>query len=247
MTNQSSAEPTPDSSSSVAYALDGGVATITIDDGKANALSHDVLGGIESALDRAESDDARAVALIGREGKFSAGFDLSVMTSGPVQARDLLGRGADLGLRLYEFPLPVVFGVTGHALAMGGILLCCADVRIGAEGSFRIGLPEVRIGMPVPAFAAELCRDRLSARWFTRSVQLAESLSPAQALEAGFLDELLDLAEVPARAVAVATELAEAVHPGPFRVSRRTLRGELAGRLRAAIDADLAAFSVEPS
>jgi enoyl-CoA hydratase len=242
MTNDSGAPTAP---ASVGYSIDDvGVASVVLDDGKANALSHAVLEGLEGALDRAEHDSARALTLSGRPGRFSAGFDLSVMTSGPEQARELLGRGAELGLRLCEFPAPVVFGVTGHALAMGGILLCCADVRIGARGAFKLGLPEVRIGMPVPAFAVELCRDRLSPRWYTRSIQLAHSLSPDEALDAGFLDELVEPDEVTGRAAEIAGELAEAVHPGPFRVTRRTVRGDLVTGLRAALEEDLAAFSV---
>jgi enoyl-CoA hydratase len=225
---------------------DADVATVLIDDGKANALSHAVLGGIETALDEVERREARSVAIIGREGKFSAGFDLSVMTSGPTNARDLLGRGAELGLRLFEFPIPTVLGVTGHALAMGGILLACGDVRIGAQGPFKLGLPEVRIGMPVPAFAVELCRDRFSPRWYTRAVQLGQSLTPEQALEAGMLDELVEPGQVRTRALEVAAELAEAVHPGPFRATRGTIRDELATKLRAVLAADLAAFTVEP-
>jgi enoyl-CoA hydratase len=221
------------------------VATIAIDDGKANALSHAVLAGIETALDQALDAGADAVVVSGRDGKFSAGFDLSVMTAGPTQARDLLGRGAELGLRLYEFPVPVVFAVTGHALAMGGILQCCADVRIGAAGPYKIGLPEVRIGMPVPAFAVELCRDRLSPRWFTRSVLLGEGLDPQQALDAGFLDEVVELDQVRGRAQEIAADLAANVHRGPFRLTRPTARGALAEQLRAALAEDLSAFSVE--
>lgn len=221
-----------------------GVATITIDDGKANALSHAVLAGIEQALDRAIESEAAAVVVVGRDGKFSAGFDLSVMTAGPQQARDLLGRGAELGLRIFEFPVPVVFAVTGHALAMGGILLCCADIRIGAEGPFRIGLPEVRIGMPVPGFAIEICRDRLSPPWFSRSLQLGLSHSPAEAREAGYLDEVVAPDGVADRAHEVARELAEAVHRGPFRLTRTTMRGRLAAELRAALADDLAGFEV---
>jgi enoyl-CoA hydratase len=228
----------------VQYRIEGDVAVVTIDDGKANALGFDALDGIDRALDRAR-DEARAVVVLGRPGKFSAGFDLSVMTSGPEGARDLLGRGAELGLRLFEFPVPVVLGVTGHALAMGGILLCCGDVRIGAEGPFKLGLNEVAIGMPVPAFAVELCRDRLSKRSFNRAVQLAHVHTPAEALEAGFLDELVDPDEVGPRAIAVAAELAERLHPGPFRATRRTIRAELATELRASLAADLAAFDVQ--
>lgn len=247
MTDESSNDPIPMTPAHVSWELDGDVAVVTIDDGKANALSHQVLAGLEQALDEVEASAARAVAVIGRDGKFSAGFDLSIMTSGPAQARDLLGRGARAALRLYEFPIPVVFGVTGHALAMGGILLSAADVRVGAEGSFRIGLPEVRIGMPVPMFAVELCRDRVSPRWFTRSVHLAEALSPAQALDAGFLDEVVEPDRVRIRSLEVAAELAEAIHPGPFRLTRRNCRGDLIARLETILAEDLADFTVEPA
>ena len=231
--------------SPVSFGLEGPVAVIDIDDGKANALGFELLDALDAALDRAESD-AEAVAVVGRPGKFSAGFDLSVMTSGPDQARSLLGRGAELGMRLYEYPQPVVLGVTGHALAMGGILLCCADIRIGAEGPFKLGLNEVAIGMPVPAFAVELCRDRLSKRSFTRAVQLACIHDPAEAVEAGFLDEVVGAEQVRDRAIAVATELAATLHRGPFRATRRTIRAELAARLRTSLAADLAAFDVTP-
>lgn len=227
----------------MSYRLEDRVAVIDFDDGKANALGFDALAGLTSALDRAEAE-AGAVAIVGRPGRFSAGFDLSVMTSSAEGARDLLGRGAELGLRCASTPLPLVLGVTGHALAMGGILLSCADVRIGARGPFKLGLNEVAIGMPVPAFAAELCRDRLSPRGFTRAVQLAHVHTPDEALEAGFLDELVEADAVPSRAVEVAAELAGRLHPDAFRRTRTTVRGELVGRLRDALAADLAAFDV---
>jgi enoyl-CoA hydratase len=223
--------------------MEGPVAVIDIDDGKANALGFDVLAGIQAALDRAEAE-AGAVVLAGRPGKFSAGFDLSVMTGSPEGARDLLGQGAELGLRLFEFPRPVVLAVTGHALAMGGILLCCADIRIGADGPFKLGLNEVAIGMPVPSFAVEICRDRLSKRAYTQAIQLARIHDPAQAMDAGFLDEVVAPELVRDRAVEVAAELADRLHAGPFRATRRTIRGELAGQVREQLAADLAAFDV---
>ena len=235
--------PAPQSDN-VSYSMTDDVATITIDDGKANALGHPILGALEDAFDRAEADGAKAVVIAGRDGKFSAGFDLSVMTSGPENARELLGRGAELGIRLYEFPMPVVLAVTGHALAMGGILLCCADVRIGAQGPYKLGLNEVRIGMPVPGFAVEVCRDRLAPPSFTRAIQLAHVHSPDEALRAGFLDEVVEPEQVVARATEVAADLAASLHPGPFRMTRVTARGAVAAQLRDVLAADLAEFFV---
>jgi enoyl-CoA hydratase len=231
-------------SDTVSSSTDGDVTVIRVDDGKANALSFDVIEGVAAALERGAAE-SRAIAVIGREGKFSAGFDLSVMTGGDIAAaRDLLGAGARLGLQIFESPVPVVLGVTGHAIAMGGILTTCADFRVGADGPYKIGLNEVSNGMPVPAFAVEMCRDRLSPRWFTRCVQSAYMCTPAEALEAGFLDEVCQLDGVATRAVEVATQLAAYVHAGPFRTTRATVRGRLADELRVGLDADLAAFDV---
>jgi enoyl-CoA hydratase len=227
----------------VTLARDGDVAVITLDDGKANALSFAVIDGLNDALTEAESA-AKAVALIGREGKFSAGFDLSVMTGSIDGARRLLADGARLGLRIYTFGIPVVLGVTGHALAMGGILTTTADYRVGAEGNYKIGLNEVAIGMPVPTFGVELCRDRLAKAWFTRCVQHAHLCSPTEAAAAGFLDEVVPLEDVGARAGAVAAQLAETVHPGPFKTTRQNIRGALAEALRVGLEADMARFDV---
>jgi enoyl-CoA hydratase len=227
----------------VALAHHEDVAVVTIDDGKANALSFKLIDALNHALDAAEVS-AKAVVVNGREGKFSAGFDLSVMTGSIEDARRLLAAGATLGLRLFTAPIPVVLGVTGHALAMGGILTTTADYRVGAEGPYKLGLNEVAIGMPVPTFGVELCRDRLSSAWFTRCVQSATLCTPTEAVEAGFLDEVLPLADVPERALAVATQLAGTVHPGPFRMTRETIRGALAERLRASLATDMARFDV---
>jgi enoyl-CoA hydratase len=230
-------------SDSVQLTTEGDVAVISLDDGKANALSFDVLDGLDAALTQAESS-AKAVVINGRDGKFSAGFDLKVMTGDADGARRMLGAGALLGLRIYTFPIPVVLGVTGHALAMGGILTTTADYRVGADGPYKLGLNEVAIGMPVPSFGVELCRDRLSPAWFTRCVQHATLCTPAEAVAAGFLDEVVALDAVPERTLAVATQLAETVHPGPFRMTRETIRGELHEELKAGLERDLGAFSV---
>jgi enoyl-CoA hydratase len=239
----------PDSatSPSVSTTVEGDVTVIRIDDGKANALSFEVIDAVSAALTGA-AERSKAVVVLGREGKFSAGFDLSVMT-GPdtAQMLRLLGAGAELGLQVYMSPIPVVLGVTGHALAMGGILTTCADHRVGADGPFKIGLNEVAIGMPVPGFAIGMCRDRLRKTWFQRCLQLAYICSPAEAVEAGFLDEVVAPDAVADRALEVATGLASYVHPGPFRATRTGMRGETAEQLRAGLARDLGAFDVTPA
>ena len=231
-------------SPSVTTSTEGDVTVIRIDDGKANALSFEVIAAVSAGL-TAGAEGSKAIAVIGRDGKFSAGFDLSVMTGpDPSATKDLLGAGAELGLQIYMSPVPVVLGVTGHALAMGGILTTCADYRVGGEGPFKIGLNEVAIGMPVPGFAIGMCRDRLTKPWFQRCLQSAYICSPAEAVQAGFLDEVVAADAVADRTIEVATQLAAYVHPGPFRLTREGMRGENAVALREGLKRDLAIFEV---
>ena len=234
-----------DATDPLSYELDGDVAVIRFDDGKANVLTHEALATIGSLMTRAESDEAKALVLIGRPGRFSAGFDLSVMTAGPEQARDLLRAGAELALRVYTFPMPVVLGATGHALAMGAILLMAADVRIGADGPFKVGLPEVEIGMPLPRFAVELAHDRLAKRHVHAAVQLAQVTEPVAAVEVNFLDRVVAPDAVDAEAVAEAHGLAGRLKSRAFVLTRETSRVPTARIIQAGLDADMAAFEVE--
>ena len=228
----------------VTYELQDSVAVVTIDDGKANAISHDIAAAVHDALGRAR-EEAGAVVLAGRPGRFSAGFDLATMTSSNEAARHLLTAGAELGLEIFEFPKPVVIACTGHALAMGAILLFCSDIRIGAEGSFKIGLNEVAIGMPVPRFAVELGRDRLTRAAFTRAINHATVYDPESAVVAGFLDRVVPADELLPAAVAEAAELAGRLHPEGFATTRINCRGDLAAKLRHDLAADVATFTVD--
>ena len=226
------------SSEHVRYRLEGSVARIDLDDGKANALSPEVIAAIESALDRAESE-ARAVVIAGREGRFSAGFDLSCMTAGPDAARELVTSGAAMLMRIYMFPQPVVAACTGHALAAGAILLLASDTRIGAEGAFKIGLNEVAIGMRLPSFGVELARDRLSKRHFTQIVIQSRIDSGAEAVDAGYLDTAIAPESVVETAMAEAARLAE-LRSGAYGQTKAVARAEMVERVRATLAEDMA-------
>jgi enoyl-CoA hydratase len=230
----------------VSYTVDDHqVAAIVLDDGKANAISHAVIDDLNGALDRAQ-EEARAVVLVGRPGKFCAGFDLSVMTEGIEAAQALVKRGAELSLRIYEYPMPVVVACTGHALAMGAIMLMAADVRVGADGEYKIGLNEVSIGMPVPVFATELARDRLSKRHFLKAVSHSTIYSPLGAIDAGFLDEVAAPDDVATEAHHRARQLADYLKPDAFRHTRTNARAVVAQYIRDTLDADMRGFEVKP-
>jgi len=175
--------------SHVTFELRDKVALVQMDDGKANAMSYALMDALDGALDRAERE-AAAVVLTGRRGRFSAGFDLAEMMTGIDRARALVSRGADLLLRLYALPMPLVVACTGHALAGGALMMLTGDVRVATRGAFRIGLNEVQIGMPVPVLAMELARDRLRTEHLTAATLFAIVVDPVGALVAGWVDEL---------------------------------------------------------
>lgn len=155
---------TDDQAAPLTTEVDDGVAVLTFDDGKANAVSHEVVDALHAALDRAETDDdVGALVLAGRSGMFCAGFHLPTMTSSVEAMRALVGDGARLMARMATCPVPIVAAATGHALAAGALLLLSSDTRIGARGSAKIGLNEVGIGMPLPEFAIALAQERLAS------------------------------------------------------------------------------------
>lgn len=190
------------------FELSDSVAILRIDDGKANAVSHLFLDEINAGLDRAERE-ANAVILRGRQGMFSAGFDLAEFKKGPEATMALARRGFELLVRLYGLPLPLVAACSGHGVAMGAFILLASDTRIGVAGDFRISLPETAIGMDLPPLLMALTMSRLSKRHLTRAAIQSEVYSPETAIDAGFLDEVVAAEELDARALAVATKLAE--------------------------------------
>ena len=236
--------PSESQNQPVSFSMVDQIAVIQVDDGKVNALSHDVVAALDAALQQAEEAKAGAVMLAGRPGRFCAGFDLSVMSQGMDAARDLVRKGAEMMLRLFTFPAPVVMACTGHAMAGGAVLLLTADHCVGVEGAFKLGLNEVAIGMPVPIFALELARHRLSPRQFTAATILAHVYDPAGALDAGYLHELVPPAELEQRAMDRARALASTLKPRSFGRTKEHARGAIARHISETLEADLAKFTV---
>lgn len=189
----------------VSYELNDGIATIVLNNGKANALSHEVFEGLNNALDQAEQDKA-VVILTGQPGVFSAGYDLKEMQKGPEEAAALVKVGSTLTRRLAAFPLPVIGACSGHAIAKGAFILLSVDHRIGVEGPFKLGLNEVAIGMTMHHAGIEIARHRLTPAHFYRSVVNAEIFNPEGAVEAGFLDEVVGQDRLLERANALASQ-----------------------------------------
>jgi enoyl-CoA hydratase len=230
------------SSAAVTTEQRDGVMICHIDDGKANALSADIIAAISDVVTAAESDDSvTALVLHGRPGKFSAGFDLSVMTGGDVAAMvSLVSDGGALVRTLYGSGIPVVAACTGHALAAGALVLLGCDVRVGADVDCKIGLNEVAIGMVLPDWAFTIAVERLSRRHLQRAVATARITSAAGAVDAGYLDEVVPVESVLDVAVERAAEFS-ALNPRAYAGTIQRLRGDVLDAMDAQIAADRAA------
>ena len=220
----------------VAYTLDDGVATLTLTNGKVNAVSHEVIAEFNTALDQAEQDGA-VVIITGQPGILSGGYDLKVMMKGPQHAIDLVAAGSTLARRMLAHPQPIIVACSGHAVAKGAFLLLSADYRIGVEGAFSIGLNEVQIGMTMHHVGILLARDRLSNAAFQRSVISAEMFTPAAAVDAGFLDRVVAPEQLLSAAMEVAQRLKK-LNMGAHKGTKRKARKALLDALDAAIEVD---------
>ncbi|MCB0976520.1 MAG: crotonase/enoyl-CoA hydratase family protein [Acidimicrobiales bacterium] len=223
------------------YRLDGNVAVITMDDGKANVFSNASLEVLEGLLDQVAADEARALVLVGRPGKFSAGFDLAEMTSSVEGMRALVVRGCRWWMRLYGLGIPTVAACTGHALAGGALTLLSCDVRVGADVQSKIGLNEVAIGMTLPIFAVELARDRLAPAHLLKAVT-GQVYDPNGACEVGFLDRVVPEDALLDEALAEARALAER-NTTAYGGTKKNLRGEMIERCLAGVEADMAGMA----
>jgi enoyl-CoA hydratase len=224
----------------VTYQLEESVATITMDDGKVNVLSLQMLAELNAALDQAETDRA-VVVLTGREGMFSAGFDLAVLRAGGDDSAAMLRGGFELAARVLAFPSPVLIVCPGHAIAMGVFLLLSGDYRLGADGPYKIIANEVAIGLTMPWAAIEICRQRLTPANFNRAVILSELYTPAAAVDAGLLDRAVPPADLHDVARSTAETLA-ALDMRAHAATKLRVRDGALQAIRAAIDVDDAAF-----
>ena len=222
---------------SINYRLDGGIATITIDDGKRNALPPTVLKGIYAALRRAESDQA-PVILTGREGVFSAGFDLKVMKAGNADTLRMLRAGYSLTARIMAYPHPVVAACSGHSMAMGLFMMLSCDYIIGIEGDFNLTANEVALGLTMPRVACTVMQQRLSPAAYQRAVNLSEYFHPGNAVAAGLFDEVVQPQALTQRARECAEQFAE-LDARAHRDTKRRIRAEQIKAVRRQVPLDL--------
>lgn len=217
----------------------GDVAVVRIDRPPANALNLVLLEEGRAAVDSLAAAEPGAAVIVGRERFFSAGVDLKAVPGLDADGQRSMVEGINrLFLGWYGFPRPLVCAVNGHAIAGGLILALCGDYRVGSEGAGKLGLTELRAGIPYPAAAMAIVRAELAApavRVLALRAELVEA-GPA-AVELGLLDELVAGDSVLDRAIEVASSFALLPRSAYSRVKRQ-LRGETVAALQDVVDAD---------
>ena len=220
----------------VTYQSEANFLVITIKNGKANAISHEVIHGLNRSLDKAQEEN-KVVILTGQNGIFSAGFDLKVMTKSSESAKELVTKGSKLSLRMLSFPQPIIVLCSGHAIAKGAFLLLSSDYRIGVAGDFKIGLNEVMIGMTMHHAGIAIAKARLSEVYLNRSVNNAEIYNPKEAIKAGFLDMIVPEKELLSTAIKVAEMFSKLNKKAHFETKLKVRKTHLKD-LEKAIDLD---------
>ena len=215
----------------------GDVALVRIDRPPANAMDPELLAEGHAVLGELAAAEPDAVVLTGREGFFSAGVDLKVApTLDPAGQRELVEGINRLFAGWYAFPRPLVCAVNGHAIAGGLILALCGDYRIGVEGEAKLGLTELKAGVPYPGAALAVCRAELAPAALRVLGLRAHLVDPREAARLGVLDELVAPESLIDRALELAGEFA-ALPPGAYGRVKRQLRGEAIERMEAIVAA----------
>lgn len=213
----------------------GQIAVLRIDRPPANAIDLDLANEFAIALEGIETDGLGALVVTGVGNCFSAGLDLKALpTYDRAQQQAMVMQVNRLFGGLYGLPLPTIAAVNGHSIAGGVILTLACDYRIGAEGDYKLGLAEARVGVPFPVAAMAIVQSELSHPVARTMALTARNSSPRDALSMGVLDELQPPELLLPRAIEVAQEMAALPHSVYGRI-KRDLRGAALSRIKDAI------------
>ena len=216
--------------------IENDISIITLDDGKANVFSPKMIQDVNDCLDQVPTQKG-ALIITGRDGMFSAGFDLKIISAGEMSAiTEMTTNGFKLLSRIFSFPRPVLGACSGHGIALGTFLLCCCDYRIGVKGEFMIGANEMRTNMVIPTPILELIKFRVSNGHKYRAILGAEMYSIEDGIEAGLIDEVVESENLMEASMHKIKDLASMGHPS-YTLTKELLIQELHQTINNAISA----------
>jgi enoyl-CoA hydratase len=210
----------------------GGIAIVTLDHGKANAMDTEFCAAVTKAFVKLKSAKARAVVLTGQGGIFSAGVNLiRARDGGPRYMRKFLPVLNRMFDAVFYFPKPVIAAINGHAVAGGCVLACCTDYRLMTRGAGRMGITELLVGLPFPALAFEVMRFVAAPQDFPSLLYSGATFPPDEAWDRGLIDEITEPSVLLDRALEAAQRLA-ALSPAAFEMTKRQLRLDVTDRMK---------------
>lgn len=222
----------------LSVSVEDGVARLELRRPPANHVDEALLGALVDAARTLDDDRACRVIVLASAGKhFCGGADLG----GGAFADDLAGSAERLYRRaaeLFEVRTPMIAAVQGSAVGGGLGLACAADFRV-AEASSRFVANFARLGFH-QGFGLSVTLPELIGRQAAAGMLLTgRRVGGAEAVRLGLADRLAEPGRVRATAHELAAEIAAAA-PLAVRSIRATLRGDLASRVRRALDHELA-------
>ena len=218
----------------------GQIAEIALARPPVNALNQSVIDALLTAHNEVIDQGAQAVILSGSPGMFSGGLDVPELLTYESDAIEHFWQSFFALLhQLASSPVPVITAITGHAPAGGAVLAMHCDYRVAAAGEFKIGLNEVRVGLPVPRNIIYALESIVGFRQASRLTTTGSLLSPSEAFEIGLVDELIDVDSVIARCIEVAEGLV-ALPPVAMNATRLAAKADFLDRLGTADDARIA-------
>jgi len=207
-----------------------------------NALNPALLGALRDAIEAAPSEGARGLIISGGNGIFSAGLDVPyLLTLDRSELEQAWRRFFEVCSTLAKSPIPVVAAIGGHSPAGGAVISLFCDYRIMAEGSFRIGLNEVQVGLVVPECIQYALRRQVGTRRAERLLVSGAMIEAADALRLGVVDELAAPDQVVDKAVHWLQNLL-ALPRGAMLGTRQLARADLIAAVEDPARLDLGRF-----
>lgn len=201
----------------------GQVAVMSIDKPPANTIDLPFLRESQRVLDElGDEKNIGALVITGAGRCFCAGADLKTVPfydSG--QQRETVKAMNSIITHLYDLQVPLVAAVNGHAIAAGFVLILACDYRIGPETGCKMGMTEIRAGIPFPSATMEIVKAELRPDVARRLVLTGNNISSQEALRQGILDELQPADRVLARAIEVAGDLCNIPQQAYARIKRQ--------------------------
>jgi enoyl-CoA hydratase len=212
-----------------------------MDDGKANAMNPDFFTGLGTAIDRCIEGNASVLIISGREGFFSGGLDLNLMSKiTPDNLREMLRMFGHTLLKVFALPIPTIALCTGHAIAGGAMLAYACDLRYAIDGPFIIHMNELETGIaPLPTWMLLIGRSAIPTKSFNEALMHARPYSPRDAYERNIFNGLgSDLDEIIALAAASAENLAK-INQKAYALSKERMRKKEVEEARILMESEI--------